>query len=204
MDSAIYHAGKAFSLAPDSKHYLELRSYYLVGAGRYEEAQQDLTLACDRHGNSYCLFAKGTNEGRLGLYKQALDDFNKAIFHEPDNAQYYVGKAFAELMSGALNDSLASVDKAIAMGYSASYLKGVILSRQKREREAIELFNRTVCIDQLPPAKSIMCDGELENQRARNLSEQELREFWSRSGMDRMPTSANRYYENMIIKPIGN
>lgn len=118
---------------------------------------------------------------------QALTDFEQAILQEPDNGQFYYGRALAQLMSGKLDSALSSVERAISLGNACEwrYLRGVILSRLGNRQAAIEQFNSTSCftVASASEMQDIMLDGEREFKRAEGFSEQDLRTLWDERGL---------------------
>ena len=200
VNLAIQHLDEAIRLDPASLDYREERAARLAWAGRYEEAQRDFVIACDLKArkNAYCLFTKGINEGHLGLYAQALSDFDQAIAQEPENGQYYYGRALAQMMLGQLDSALSSVDRAVNLGNACEwrYLRALILSRLGRRQLAIEQFNSSSCFS-ISGTQDVMFKGEREFQRSKDFSEQDLRMLWGGRGL---PPVVIREYEDDIVE----
>ena len=72
------------------------------------------------------------------MYKQALDDVNKAVEKEPNNSDYWMEKGSVHLRINQTNEAVKALEKAIALNdkNAAAYrMLGYCQIMQKKESE---------------------------------------------------------------------
>ncbi len=138
---------RAIELEPARAYYWETRAIYKIDLRVFEEAKADLDRAVTLQERPYLRFLRGLVLCQSGRPGDALSDFDAAISGQPENAQFYRGRALARAAVGrpgeALNDAERLVALAPQMGESY-YARGIALSKVGRHEEAIRDFTEAL------------------------------------------------------------
>ncbi|MBS1779524.1 MAG: tetratricopeptide repeat protein [Bacteroidetes bacterium] len=113
---ALEHIQKAVAL--DDKNY---KAWYNLGVlhlrrGKYREAEDALDRCIAINEYSKALFSRALLFQQTGQYLRALNDINKVLEQEPDNARAYYVKGSCEDQDGDYQQAIGSFNKAIEYG----------------------------------------------------------------------------------------
>lgn len=93
---------------------------------------------------------RGAVRARAGDLAGALEDFEKAIRLDPDNAEAYSGRGYLRVYQGDYRGSLPDFSKSIALdpGYAPAYCgRGQARAELGNEKEALGDFSRAIELD---------------------------------------------------------
>jgi len=113
----------------------------------YTLALEDDTLANDRRAT--ILNDRGVAYVRVGLTREAIEDYNKAVELFPEYAAVYNNRGNLLLALGLVDESIKDFDRAIALapGYAAAYNnRAGALMRAGKTQAAIHDFTRAVSL----------------------------------------------------------
>ncbi|MBN9484480.1 MAG: tetratricopeptide repeat protein [Bacteroidetes bacterium] len=115
-DVALEHIQKAVTL--DDKNY---KAWYNLGVlhlrrGKYKEAEDALDRCIAINEYSKALFSRALLFQQTGQYLRALNDINKVLEKEPNNARAYYVKGSCEDEDGDYQQAIGSFNKAIEYG----------------------------------------------------------------------------------------
>ncbi|WP_300729065.1 trypsin-like peptidase domain-containing protein [uncultured Bacteroides sp.] len=141
MDSAV--ACYAQPYGTETAPYLYERARVKMDAKDYREAVKDYNAFYDAmkgqvNGEFYVARMQAELQGRM--YKQALDDVNKAVELEPNNSGYWAEKGGAHMRVNQLKEATAALEKAIALDAKnapAYRMLGYTQIQQKKEQEGL-------------------------------------------------------------------
>jgi tetratricopeptide (TPR) repeat protein len=143
----IAHIDRAIQLEPERAQYWETRAIYRIGLQAFDQAKADLDQAVKLQERPYLRFLRGLVLCQSGRPRDALPDFDAAISGQPENSQFYRGRALARAAVGrageALNDAERLITLAPQMGESY-YARGVALTKLGRDEEAIREFTEAI------------------------------------------------------------
>jgi len=143
----IAHIDRAIQLKPDRAQYWETRAIYRIDLRDFGAAKADIHQAVKLQERPYLRFLRGLALCQSGRPKDALADFDAAISGQPENSQFYRGRALARAGVGqtgeALNDAERLVALAPQMGESY-YARGIALAKLGRDAEAIREFSEAI------------------------------------------------------------
>jgi tetratricopeptide (TPR) repeat protein len=113
---ALDHIQKAVTL--DDKNY---KAWYNLGVlhlrrGKYKEAEDALDRCIAINEYSKALFSRALLFQQTGQYLRALNDINKVLEKEPNNARAYYVKGSCEDEDGDYQQAIGSFNKAIEYG----------------------------------------------------------------------------------------
>lgn len=151
LDSAIARFSKPYTkeIAP----YLWERAELLNIAGKYREAVLDyleyehVVGYSNLNDNFYYRREQAAVEGKM--YKQAIDDINRAIALKPNDYLYNVERASLMVRLGMFDEAIRSGNKAIQLnneGTDAYRITGIAYGESKQKKK---------CIENLEKAKSL-------------------------------------------------
>jgi tetratricopeptide (TPR) repeat protein len=161
---------RAIELDPRRARYYEVRASALESRGELRAALADFDQAVALEPRAYLYFERGYCHAERGDAGAARQDFQRAIAAQPENGQFYVGDALAELLLDRAGDALATIDRAIALAprdSSARYLRAVILARSGRAAEAAVAFAAIPAVTCAGNGRTVPFDGEHELQKSR-------------------------------------
>jgi len=98
---------------------------------------------------------RGTAYGQAGDYKNAMQDFNKALKVKPDFPQAYANRALVFVKIDILPRAIADYDRAIKINpdYASAYVgRGNVYRLLKEDRKAIADFTKAISIQPDPVA----------------------------------------------------
>jgi tetratricopeptide (TPR) repeat protein len=143
----IAHIDRAIELEPRRAHYWETRAIYRIDLRNFDRAKADLDQAVKLQDRPYLRFLRGLVLCQSGRPEDALPDFDAAISGQPENSQFYRGRALALAAVGraseALNDAERLIKAAPQMGESY-YARGIALTKLGRDEEAIKEFTEAL------------------------------------------------------------
>ena len=138
---------RAIALAPDRAWYRETHAIYCIDLHRFEQATADLDTAIVLADRPYLRFLRGLVTCQRGEYARSLADFDLAIRGQPENAQFYRGRALARAAVGRHQEALADADRLVTLAPQQGesyYARGVALSGLGRDREAVAQFDESL------------------------------------------------------------
>jgi tetratricopeptide (TPR) repeat protein len=149
---AITKLNKCLLAEPDNCEayfYRGLCKYFLLD--NYG-AEEDFTLAVSKYG--YLFYEsyqyRSLTRYRLGKYQEAIDDINKVIDKNPDNAELYVERAFIYLASNKFKESISDCNKALdlkALGEDGLLCKAQAEDAISDYKDAVSDYNAVVRIN---------------------------------------------------------
>ena len=142
LDSAVAVCPKP--LLPISAPYLLARGMYLEEIGEYRRAVRDYnvydTLMVGRIGADF-YYMREQCEVKGKLYKQALEDINRAIMLAPGEPMYFAEKASLLLRVNMKEEAFAAADNCVKMApeYAEGYLlRGLAAVQQGRKKQGLD------------------------------------------------------------------
>ena len=160
LDSAVAVCSKPFT--PAAAPYLLARAMYLDEVGEYRRAVRDYnvydTLMIGRIGADF-YYLREQCEVKGKLYKQAVDDINRAILLAPNEPVYLAEKASLLLRVNMKDEAFVAADQCVRMSpeYAEAYLLRGLANIQKGQKKQ--------GLDDLQKSK------ELGNEQAQSLIE---------------------------------
>jgi tetratricopeptide (TPR) repeat protein len=146
-EEQIAHLDRAIALAPDRLSYRVSRAIAWIDVRRFDLAVRDLDYTLQRREHPYEHFLRGLALCQQGSFARALPDFDRAIELQPENSQFYRGRALALLELGrsrkALEDAEVLVHRAPEFGTSY-YVRGRALHAVGRLQDALQDLDRAV------------------------------------------------------------
>jgi tetratricopeptide (TPR) repeat protein len=143
----IPHLDRAIALAPDRPAYWEKRGSYRAALGDLAGAESDLDRAVEIGDRPFLHFERGLVRCRDGRCAESLADFDLAIDAQPENAQFYRGRALARIAAGQLDGGLADAERLLALApqnAESLYVRGTALAARGRFDEALADFDETL------------------------------------------------------------
>ena len=144
MDSAIVKLKKPYF--SDAAPYFYERAGFLVQAKKFRDAVKDYNTFHEAiSGNVTALFyyEREQAEMQCRMYKQGLDDINKAVEMEPENIDYLLEKGSVHLRVNQLDEAIATFLKVIskdANNAAAYRMMGYCQALQKKNKDACGNF----------------------------------------------------------------
>lgn len=144
MDSAIVRFTKPYT--SEAAPYFYERAEMYAQAGKFKEAVMDYNTFYDALQGAVTatfFFQREQSEIQCRMYQQAINDINKAVEMEPQNAMFWIEKGSVHLRFNQLDEAVESLNKAIALNNQdgAAYrLLGYCQVKQKKEKEACANF----------------------------------------------------------------
>lgn len=181
------HIDRAIELAPQRASYWETRAGFREDDLRFLDALADLDRAIELADRPYLRFRRGLVRCRLGEHSVALPDFDAAIAGQPENAQFFRGRALARIELGLVEEATKDAETYFELAPQrgeARYVRGRVFAALGRHREAVVEFDETLRIrpELIYPlfarAASLEALGERELAAAdRELAEKQSRNF---------------------------
>lgn len=140
MDSAIVRLNKPY--LSDAAPYFFERAELYAQAKKYREAVLDYNTfynAVNGDVNALFYYQREQAEMQCRMYKQALDDINKAVELSADDENIWVEKGIVHLRVNQLDEAIQALEKAISINgeYAAAYrMLGYCQSLKKMKKEA--------------------------------------------------------------------
>ena len=144
MDSAIVRFKKPYT--SEAAPYFYERADIKAQAGKYKEAVMDYNNFYDALQGAVTAafyFQREQSELQCRMYQQAINDINKAVEMEPENAMYWTEKGSVHIRFNQLDEAVAALNKAITLNNQdgATYrLLGYCQVKQKKNKEACANF----------------------------------------------------------------
>lgn len=144
MDSAIVRFTKPYT--SESAPYFYERAEMYAQAGKFKEAVMDYNAFYDALQGAVTatfFFQREQSEIQCRMYQQAINDINKAVEMEPENAMFWVEKGSVHVRFNQLDEAVTALTKAIALDDKdgAAYrLLGYCQVKQKKNKEACANF----------------------------------------------------------------
>jgi len=147
LKEQIAHIDRAIGLEPKRAHYWETRAIYRIDLRNFDRAKADLDQAIILQERPYLRFLRGLVLCQSGRPGDALPDFDAAISGQPENSQFYRGRALALAAVGRASEALHDAERLVTvspqMGESY-YARGIALTKLGRDREAIREFTEAM------------------------------------------------------------
>jgi tetratricopeptide (TPR) repeat protein len=140
----IPHLDRAISLAPERAVYWEKRADYRTSQLEYGSAKADLDHAIALADRPWLRFRRGLVLCRSGACTEALADLDAAIAAQPENAQFYRGRALVRVRAGLAEQALEDAERLVKRAPQAAdsyHVRGTALARLGRHRAAIADFD---------------------------------------------------------------
>ncbi|MES2558466.1 MAG: tetratricopeptide repeat protein [Bacteroidota bacterium] len=131
-----------------------LRAYCQFMNKDYKLSRLDLIEACYLDtGNALYHYNLGNIEQHMKKYSEACKSYALAIKYKPEYAEAYSNRGFINLERYEFTEALMDIDSALKYNRNGSneelfLYRGMTLSALKKNKEAIEMFNR--CISMKP------------------------------------------------------
>lgn len=144
MDSAIVRFTKPYT--SEAAPYFYERADMKAQAGKYKEAVMDYNNFYDALQGAVTAsfyFQREQSELQCRMYQQAINDINKAVEMEPENAMYWTEKGSVHIRFNQLDEAVEALNKAISLDNQdgATYrLLGYCQIKQKKNNEACANF----------------------------------------------------------------
>lgn len=138
---------RAIARAPDRAWYRETHAIYSIDLRRFEQATADLDTAITLADRPYLRYLRGLVTCQRGEYAASLADFDRAIAGQPENAQFYQGRALARAALGRHQEALVDAERLVTLSPQwgpSYYARGVALSGLGRDRDAIADFDESL------------------------------------------------------------
>lgn len=140
MDSAVARLGKPYFA--DTAPYFYERAELYTQAKKFREAVIDYNTFYDAVSgdvNALFYYQREQAEMQCRMYKQALDDINKAVELSADDESLWAEKGVVHLRVNQLDEAIPAFEKAISLNaeYAAAYrMLGYCYSLKKMKKEA--------------------------------------------------------------------
>lgn len=146
-EEQIAHLDRALQIAPGRARYFETRAIYRIDLLQFDRARADLDRAIELAERPFLRFLRGLTLCQTGRYSQALPDFDAAIAGQPENAQFYRGRALARVELGMTAEALADADQLVALApqqAQSHYARGRALFALGRFEEALTEYDEAI------------------------------------------------------------
>jgi tetratricopeptide (TPR) repeat protein len=114
-EERIAHLDRAIALEPERARYHEARGVLRIDGIEFAAAMDDLDRAIELADRPYLRFLRGLVQCQLGLCASAIPDFDRAITEQPENGQFYRGRALALVAVGRPAQGLADAERLVAL-----------------------------------------------------------------------------------------
>lgn len=138
---------RAIALSPGRAWYRETHAIYSIDLRRFAQAQADLDTAITLADRPYLRFLRGLVACQRENFAGSLADFDSAIAEQPENAQFYRGRALARVAVGRKHEALADAERLLKLAPQwgeTYYVHGAVLSALGRDRDAIAEFDESL------------------------------------------------------------
>jgi len=138
---------RAIARAPDRAWYRETHAIYSIDLRRFEQATADLDTAIMLADRPYLRYLRGLVTCQRGDFGGSLADFDRAIAGQPENSQFYRGRALARVAVGMHREALVDAERLVSLAPQwgiSYYVRGVALSALGRDRDAIADFDESL------------------------------------------------------------
>jgi tetratricopeptide (TPR) repeat protein len=146
-EEQIAHLNRAIALAPDRLWYRVSRATAWIDVRNFDRAEQDLDFTLARRAHPYEHFLRGLVICQQGRFARALPGFDRAVELQPENAQFYRGRALALLEIGRLGDALDDAEllvRSAPQSATSYYVRGRARLAVGRFEEALDDLDRAV------------------------------------------------------------
>src|SRR5437764_13553607 len=111
----IAHIERAVELEPARAYYWETLATYRIDLRVFDRAKSDLDQAVRLQDRPYLRFLRGLVLCQSGHPGDALPDFDAAISGQPENSQFYRGRALARAAVGRAGEALNDAERLISL-----------------------------------------------------------------------------------------
>ncbi|MDA0206927.1 MAG: tetratricopeptide repeat protein [Acidobacteria bacterium] len=146
-EEQIAHIDRAIEISSTRARYWEARAIYRIDLHQFDAALADLDRAVKLAESPYIRFLRGLALCQSGRHAESLADFDAAIAGQPENAQFYRGRALARVEVGMAADALADADHLVALApqqAASHYARGRSLAALGRDREALAQYDEAI------------------------------------------------------------
>ena len=146
-EEQIAHLDRAIALAPDRLSYRVSRAIAWIDVRQFDRAVQDLSFTLEQREHPYEHFLRGLALCQQGSFLLAIPDFDRAIELQPENSQFYRGRALALLELGRSREALEDAEHLVRMAPrhgKSFYVRGRARHAVGELREALHDLDRAV------------------------------------------------------------
>jgi tetratricopeptide (TPR) repeat protein len=147
FDERIAHLDRAIELEQRRVSYWEARAVLWIDAREFARAESDLDRAIELADRPYLRFLRGMVLCQSARHALSLSDFDAAISGQPDNAQFYRGRALARVAVGLADQALEDAERLIALAPRngmSYYAHGMALAALGRDEAALADFDEAL------------------------------------------------------------
>lgn len=148
-EEQIAHLDRAIALAPDRLGYRVARATAWIDVRRFDRAEQDLDYTLARREHPYEHFLRGLAICQQGSFARALPDFDRAIELQPENTQFYRGRALALIELGRSGEALEDAELLVRRApqhVSGYYARGRARRAVGQLEDALDDLDRAVAM----------------------------------------------------------
>ena len=111
LEEQLAHVERAIAIAPEPRAaYFQMRAGYRTSLGDLAGAEADYGRAIELSEQPYLRFQRANLIAHGGEPERALADYDRAIAAQPENAQFYRGRALARAAVGRAAEALADAE----------------------------------------------------------------------------------------------
>jgi len=139
----------AIQLRPNRAYYYETRAGYWISLREFDRALADLDRDIALTPRPYAYFMRGMALCENDQIARSLADFDTAIAKQPQNTQFYRGRALARAATGDTAGAMADAEELVhgePQRGETWYVRGVVLALTGHDREAVADFDRAAGI----------------------------------------------------------
>ena len=144
-EEQIARLDRAIAMAPNRAWYREIHAIYSIDLRRFDRAKAGLDSAIQLDDRPYLRFLRGLVCCQRGQFDQSLQDFDLAIRDEPENAQFYRGRALARAKLGMHKKAMEDAERLLQLAPQQGethYVLGVALANLGRYRDAVRAYEQ--------------------------------------------------------------
>jgi tetratricopeptide (TPR) repeat protein len=148
LEEQLAHVERAIAIAPEPRaDYFQMRAGYRASLGDLPGAEADYGRAIELSQQPYLRFQRANLIAHRGEPVRALADYDRAIAAQPENAQFYRGRALARAAAGRAAEALADAEHLMAklpQQAETWHARGVARLALGQAREALADFDHTI------------------------------------------------------------
>ncbi len=149
LEEQLAHLDRAIEIAPERAYYWESRAGLYMSLCDNAQALADIDRAVELADRPYLRFKRGLILCRSGRFAEALPEFDMAIGQQPENSQFYRGRALARLALGeaeAAHEDTTVLSRLSPHNIYNYYVRGAVLVALARYDEALIDLDRSVAM----------------------------------------------------------
>jgi tetratricopeptide (TPR) repeat protein/S1-C subfamily serine protease len=141
---------KAIALEPSDLTLRNERAAILFRSGNKPGAIEEYNLIISKQPEANAYYNRGNTKFELGQKQAAIEDYDRAIAINPQDAKAYYNRGVTKSDLGQKQAAIEDYDRAIAINpqYAAAYYnRGVVKSELGQKQAAIEDYDRAIAIN---------------------------------------------------------